>query len=78
MVYNKYLKQYIILVEGEHYCNLCKGKGKLQIDRVQYSFNRKYQQLICHKCLGTGVLDWVEKATGKKDLRPLMSYCQAR
>jgi len=63
MRYNKYLKKYIILDDGQSYCNKCNGSGIVSTKRLDHNTTK----LICYKCHGTGVLDWVEKVTGKSD-----------
>jgi len=40
--------------EGYYKCSKCNGEGKLS-DKV-----------YCEKCLGTGIVDWVEQVTGKR------------
>lgn len=46
-----------ILEEGECFCNLCKGKGRVLCKDNIYA--------TCMDCKGTGKIDWVEKITGK-------------
>ena len=65
MKYNRHLKCYVTPNEGQEYCKKCKGVG-VNISFRKYAIrspmNKKH---TCNVCLGTGVLDWVEKATGK-------------
>ena len=62
--YNSFLKNYIILQEGEQFCPKCKGKGLVRIKNAT-SIGAKFS-LKCDKCLGDGKIDWIEKVTGKK------------
>lgn len=69
MVFNTHIKKYVGLADGEEFCDICKGKGTVYTDRVKLSYDPYRKDLVCHKCFGTGVLDWIEKAMGKKDNR---------
>lgn len=71
MIYNWHIKQYIILTPGEEYCNGCQGKGIVKIMKLPNDPHSK--PLICSKCYGEGVLDWIEKAMGKLRKRPSQS-----
>lgn len=64
MVYNKEIKKYVIATDGEEYCKVCKGVGKIKINKDTWF--GKVNHLTCHNCYGTGVIDWIEKAMGKK------------
>lgn len=66
MRYNSYKKKYITLKEGEYFCKTCDGAGVVIRSN---STNKKVGKLTCHKCLGEGKLDWVEKAVGKQPKR---------
>jgi len=69
--YNTYHKRIIKLNEGEAFCLKCKGKGVVkQFPRTILS---KEITLVCDKCLGDGKIDWIEKATGKRN-RYLKTY----
>jgi DnaJ-class molecular chaperone len=61
--YNKFLRNYVTINEGEQFCPKCDGKGK--VPRVKSHFGLS-GMLICDKCLGDGKIDWVEKVVGKK------------
>jgi hypothetical protein len=68
--YNTVYNSYVELKEGEEFCPLCKGRG-----RVVGAINERFPScarpaLFCHKCLGTGKLDWIEKVIGKKPTIP--------
>lgn len=78
MIYNRHLNKYIIVTEGEYYCDLCKGRGKVKQEKIKLPFEVKFHDLVCHKCLGTGVLDWIEKAIGKRMTSQTSSYCLVR
>ena len=62
-IYNKVLKKYITIDNGEECCPKCKGKGCVRKYKktTYYEFN---PLLACDKCLGNGKIDWVEKITG--------------
>jgi DnaJ-class molecular chaperone len=67
--YNIFLKKVITLSDGEEFCPVCDGKGKIQSHRKEKPYVKSHTyiyNLQCHKCLGAGKLDWVEKVTGKK------------
>lgn len=57
------MKSELVLNEGEMICDKCEGTGEdsSQSASSVYSFTR-----FCKKCLGTGKVDWVENAMGKK------------
>lgn len=59
--YNSNNKRYVEICEGEQFCPKCNGKGRVKKNHLPLS-----NTLECSECLGTGKLDWVEKATGKK------------
>lgn len=42
--------------DGYYVCHSCKGSGK----------DHEYNTLICDVCWGTGILDWIERITGKE------------
>lgn len=63
--FNKYLNSLIIVNEGEQFCKKCRGEGRVPNGP---KFRRPFLRatyLQCDVCLGSGKLDWVEKATGK-------------
>jgi len=68
MKYNKHLKKYVTPDDGQDYCIKCEGEGTIQRKRNQWVYRPK-ENLICDRCFGTGVLDWIEKITGKEDRR---------
>jgi len=59
--YNVNHRRYVELQEGEQFCPKCNGKGRVKKNNLPLSIT-----LECDKCLGSGKLDWIEKATGKK------------
>jgi len=69
-VFNTHIKKYIRAEEGEEFCDKCKGKGTIPLERIKSSYDPYRQGLVCHKCFGTGVLDWIEKAMGKRKKGP--------
>lgn len=65
MLYNRYMSCIIELRGGEEFCEKCKGDGEIYPKNGMGFFNRR-RPLCCNECDGTGKIDWVEKATGKK------------
>ena len=65
MVYNKKIKKYVVLADGEEYCKVCKGVGKVK-PNGHFHIGLTRTPLTCHNCYGEGVIDWIEKAMGKK------------
>ena len=64
--YNIHLKKIIIKDDGQKFCPKCNGKGRVTTGKefqIRRLFNRS---LVCDKCLGDGIFDWIEQATGKK------------
>lgn len=59
--YNSYKRVIIDIGEGEEVCRKCRGKGEVILRTPNY-----VRHLCCDKCLGTGKIDWVEKAIGKR------------
>ena len=57
--WNNYLQEKITLDEGEDFCPKCEGMGA----KTEIGF------YPCHKCLGKGKLDWIEKIMGVKPLK---------
>jgi DnaJ-class molecular chaperone len=68
MVFNTHIKKYVDTADGEEFCDKCKGKGTIPVNRIKLSYDPYRQDLVCHKCFGTGVLDWIEKAMGKRKI----------
>jgi DnaJ-class molecular chaperone len=68
--YNAYNKTYIALEEGQEFCRTCGGSGLVR--RAKFIKTSKFPKvpnntmLVCHHCLGSGKIDWIEKAVGKK------------
>ena len=68
MRYNQHTKKYVIPSDGQEYCSKCSGEGVNERRKIQW-IDRPKKKLICDKCFGSGVLDWIEKITGKEDRR---------
>lgn len=64
--YNKNKKCYVELEEGEQFCPKCDGSGRVPKRNGKYASIRFAAELNCDKCLGDGKIDWIERATGKK------------
>ncbi len=62
MIFNYWTRDFLVVKEGEEICSDCKGHG------VEISSLLKNGKVLCVNCYGHGVLDWVEKAVGKKSL----------
>ena len=65
MIYNVNFQRFIHLRPGQEYCEKCKGRGTVRILKRKMLRN-EFTSLICSNCLGEGVIDWIEKAMGKK------------
>lgn len=70
--YNKALKKYTELLDGEEFCPVCKGKGTVR--KYKKRVKQISPNLVCHKCLGNGKLDWIEKATGVAPIKHIDPY----
>ena len=62
--YNVNRRRHIELREGEKFCPKCDGRGIVPLKK-RTILKRSSTMLQCNVCLGSGVLDWVEAATGK-------------
>jgi len=65
-IYNWHTKKFVILAAGQEYCNECEGKGIIRFKKIKIPNDPASKPLICSKCYGEGILDWIEKAMGKK------------
>lgn len=63
---NYFKKVYISLNEGEEFCDMCNGKGRVKGTFKVSQYDHPGFDLLCDKCLGDGKLDWIDKITGKK------------
>lgn len=52
------------LQEGEMICSECDARGHIKVDT---------NLLLCPKCFGRGVVDWLENIVGRKD-NPSLDY----
>jgi len=68
--YNRYSKRFVFLKKGEDFCDKCKGSGLVTRSRSKRNniHGSTVNTLVCSKCLGSGKLDWLEKAVGKKSV----------
>ena len=71
--YNKLTKTHLTLNEGEEFCKTCRGEGMVVLRRDYSASLKTSSTLVCKDCLGTGKIDWIEKATGKKSHLPLVN-----
>jgi DnaJ-class molecular chaperone len=65
-IFNKYKNCLISLNEGEEFCKKCHGEGMVTLKKIGSGMFSKKRVLVCNKCFGTGKLDWVEEAIGKR------------
>jgi len=73
--YNVNRRRHIELREGEQFCPKCDGRGTVPLKR-RLDLKRSSTMLQCNVCLGAGVLDWVEMATGKNQMNGVSSCTQ--
>ena len=69
-------------------CNVCEGKGYISVRMIVQNIGdstneieeltdngpREYHYLLCPKCLGTGMVDWISRVTDSgRDNYPLLN-----
>lgn len=74
--FNKWIRKYVFLKEGESYCSKCKGHGAFEtVSPIERKPNYEHVELrACTKCRGAGKLDWVECLTSRSMSSASLSY----